>query len=618
VLLAAATFFVFFEVRDHDFVDYDDPAYILDNPNFHTGPSLEAAIRAFTTPHETNWIPLTWISLQIDYALYGADPTGYHLTNVALHALSSLLLFLVLSRMTGARWRSAFVAAVFAVHPLHVESVAWAAERKDALSGLLWMLTLHAYAGYAEHPGSRLRYAGVLACLALGLLAKPMLVTLPFVLLLLDYWPLGRLRADPSRRLPEAHAFRRALVEKLPMLLLVAAASAVTFAVQRSTGAMSHDGMLPFQYRLMNAANSYVVYIAKSFWPSDLAVFYPHPLRTVSALGTAGSALLLATVTFGTARLAASRPYLVVGWLWYLGTLVPVIGLVQVGQQCMADRYTYLPLIGLFLMAVWGVADLTVGWRHRRIGLAASAGIVILGCMAGTWFQVGHWQSGLTLLTHTLKVTESNALAHNNLGGALAAQGRTEEAISHYREAIRIDPKLVSGHNNLGVALMKTGKPEEAIAHYQEALRIDPENAAARTNLGSSLKAKGRVEEAITQYQEAARIKSDDPRPYNNLAWIRATHPDPRFRDGARAVEFAEKACGLWGYKDPGFLDTLAAAYAEAGRFPEAVATAQKAVSLAASLGSREVVREFEERLQGYEAGCPYREAPPPPEESGP
>jgi tetratricopeptide (TPR) repeat protein len=710
LLLAAATFAVFFQVRQHEFVNYDDPAYIVDNPNLREGPSLEAVIRAFTTPHETNWIPLTWISLQIDYALYGADPAGYHLTNVALHALSSLLLFLVLSRMTGSRWRSAFVAAVFAVHPLHVESVAWASERKDALSGLLWMLALHAYAGYAERPGSLPRYAGVLACLVLGLLAKPMLVTLPFVLLLLDYWPLGRLRADDSRRLPDPRAFRRAVIEKLPMLLLVAAASAVTFAVQRSTGAMSHDGMLPFQYRLLNAVDSYALYLAKSFWPSGLAVFYPHPLRTLSALDTAVPALLLAAVTLGTARLAASRPYLVVGWLWFLGTLVPVIGLVQVGMQARADRYMYLPLIGLSIMVAWASADLLGRRRSGRIALAAAGTAALVGLGACARHQLTCWRDTISLFQRAAAVTEGNFVAHSGLGSALLAEGRLDEARDHfaeaarlkprwvdpkiglanvlaergdleaairgYREALRFDPDNVRALTNLGKALSDSGEPgrgirnlrralrldrdggpaqthallaqalakrgdvAEAIRYYREAIERNPEFGEAHANLGALLArigrldearlhleraveleiesadlhaglatlalGSGRIEIAVRHYREALRLDPGLGQAANNLAWLLATSESEHIRDPAESIRLAEEAARATGASDPAVLDTLAAGYAAAGRFQEAIRTAAKAEELARATGDAALGGQIRARLALYRRGRPY------------
>jgi tetratricopeptide (TPR) repeat protein len=408
--------------------------------------------------------------------------------------------------MTGSRWRSAFVAAVFAVHPLHVESVAWASERKDTLSGVLWMLALHAYASYAERPGSLPRYAGVLACLVLGLLAKPMLVTLPFVLLLLDYWPLGRLRADGSRRLPDPRALRRAVIEKLPMLLVVAAASAVTFAVQRSMGAMSHDGMIPFPYRLLNALDSYALYLAKSFRPSGLAVFYPHPLRTLSALDVAAPALLLAVVTLAALRLAASRPYLVVGWLWFLGTLVPVIGLVQVGMQARADRYMYLPLIGLSIAVTWAAADLLGRRRSGRIVLAAAATAALVGLGASARQQLTYWRDTTSLFQRAAAVTERNFVAHSGLGGALLVEGRLDEAQGHFAEAARLKPRWVDPKIGLADVLAERGDLEAAIRGYREALRFDPDNVRALTNLGRSLTDSGELGSGIRTLRRALRF----------------------------------------------------------------------------------------------------------------
>ncbi len=615
---------VYFQVVEHDFMRFDDDLYVYENPHVIRGISWAGVGWAFTSMRTSNWHPLTWLSHMLDCQLFGLNAGYHHLTSVFLHILNSILLYLLLKTLTGAVWRSAVVAGLFALHPLHVESVAWVSERKDVLSALFFMLTLWVYVRYVARPCWQ-RYSLVFGCLALGLMAKPMLVTVPFVLLLLDYWPLGRfecVEASESEATQNSSAKGcegrkpvplQLIVEKVPLFVLAGLSSVVTFVAQQRGGAVVSITAVPVSSRIANALVTYVAYVGKMMWPSRLAVFYP-PRYELSTVQWACAAVVLLGISVLVVWASRRWRYLAVGWFWYLGMLVPVIGLVQVGRQAMADRYTYLPLTGLFLMAVWGIADLTGRWRHRRTGLAVLAVIVILGCMAGTWFQVRLWQSGLTLLTHTLKVTKSNGIAHNNLGVALLELGNPEEAILHYREALRIDPKQAVAHNNLGIALMKTGRSEEAITHFQEALRIDPRNAPARTNLGVCLAARGMTEEAIVQYKEALRSAPDDPRPYNNLAWIRATNPDPRFRNGVRAVESAEKACDLWGYEDPGFLDTLAAAYAEAGRFSEAVATARKAVSLSASLGSKEAVQELKKRLHLYTAGRPFRENESPPE----
>ena len=738
VLLFAATLAVYGQVAWHDFVNIDDDVYVYENPRVRAGLTWDGVTWAFTTMDESNWHPLTWLSHMLDCQLFGLNAGFHHLVNVLLHILNSVLLYLLLKSMTDAPWRSAMVAALFALHPLHVESVAWVSERKDVLSTLFFILTLWAYGQYAAHP-SLPRYGLVFGCLALGLMAKTMLVTVPFVLLLLDYWPLERLKEGD-----QGSSVSWLIVEKVPLFALVALSSVVTFIAQQRGGAMPSIHAVPLGSRIENALVSYIAYIGKMLWPARLAIPYPYR-DTEPAIQWVGAAVVLAGITVFLIWIGRRWRYLATGWLWYMGTLVPVIGLVQVGEQAMADRYTYVPLIGLFVIAVWGAVDLVGGWRRGWISLTASASVVIIGCMAGTWFQVGHWQNSLTLFERAARVTEGSALIHNNLGLALKDRGRREEAIRHFEEALRIDPGYARAHSNLGVALMEQGKREEAIrhceqairidptlpkshlnlgfvmeqqgkwseaiSHFREVLRLDPENADALYNLGNTLMAQGKQEEAIAYYQEALRIDPqyaqvhgnlgvalmeqgkphealihfreevridprsdrghhnlgialiqqgkldeavacfrevvrlnpehpeaqlslalalagqgrleeaiphyegairlgpDDPRPYNNLAWIRATHPDPGFRNGAEAVRLAERACELSGQRDPNLLDTLAAAYAEAGRFPEAVATAQKAAEMALSAGWKELASGIEKQLQHFKEGRPYREA---------
>ena len=419
VLLVVATLAVYAQVIRHDFVNFDDDKYVYENSHVRSGLTWKGIAWAFTTTVGGNWHPLTWLSHMLDCELFGLNAGYHHLVNVLLHILNSFLLLLVLEKMTGAFWRSATVAALFALHPLHVESVAWVAERKDVLSTLFFMLILWAYVPYAERP-SRKRYGLICAFLVLGLMAKPMLVTVPFVLLLLDYWPLERLQLDESkgsdgtRGRPgrsgggRKQAALRLIAEKVPLLALVAVSSAVTFVAQQRVGAMSMGTSVPLSGRIANALVSYFAYIGKMFWPSHLAVFYPYR-HAVPAWEWAGAALLLVGLSIIVVLAGQRRRYLSVGWFWYLGTLVPVIGLVQVGAQSMADRYTYVPLIGLFLIAVWGAADLTAVWSRGRTGLRALSGVVIVGCMVATSFQVGTWKNGLTLFGHALKVTKANA-----------------------------------------------------------------------------------------------------------------------------------------------------------------------------------------------------------------
>jgi Flp pilus assembly protein TadD len=531
--LIAANLIVYAPVWHHGFVNFDDDDYVTANPVVQHGLTWHGVAWALTTDHASNWHPLTWLSHMLDVQLYGLDPGAHHLTNLLLHIANTLLLFGLLNRMTGALGRSAFVAGLFAVHPLHVESVAWVAERKDVLSTLFWMLTLWAYVEYVKRPdlsqsGLR-RYAVVLLFFALGLLAKPMLVTLPFVLLLLDFWPLGRIGtgSNPAGGVEiscdEWSSISRLVWEKVPLLVLAVASSIVTFVVHRRGAAVISLTAVPLQLRVENALVSYVVYIGKMLWPVHLAVLYPYP-RTLPAWWVATAFLFLVGMSVAVIRAGPRHPYLPVGWFWYLGTMVPVIGLIQVGDQAMADRYTYIPLIGLFIIVAWGVPDLLARWPLRlwkfvlpTISLPAAAVLVILACAIAARGQLEYWEDSTTLWTHTLAVTTRNNIAHNNLGAVLADEGKIGEAIAHYSEALRIKPDYADAHNNLGVALDDQGKVDEAIAHYTEALLIKPTYADAHSNLGIALANQGKIDEAIAQFTEALRINPDSAKAHNNL-----------------------------------------------------------------------------------------------------
>ena len=528
LLLAAAILAVYWPVRNYDFINLDDPTYVTENGHVRAGLTCESFLWAFTATDTANWHPLTWISLMLDCQLYGLNPAGHHLTNVLLHSASTVLLFLVLLGMTGSRWRSAFVAALFALHPLHVESVAWVAERKDVLSTLFWMLTLWAYLAYTQRPGVG-RYLLILLLFALGLMAKPMLVTLPCVLLLLDYWPLERIQlgqAGSSRTAlgpsaviaqpPRRQAFRL-LLEKTPLFVLVAVSSVVTFVVQKSGGAVGALEVYPIKIRVANALFSYVSYMVKMIWPQNLAVFYPHPGQSLPMWQAAAAGLLLLLISIAVIRAGRRQSYLPVGWLWYLGTLVPVIGLVQVGAQAMADRYTYVPLIGLFIMAAWGVPELLAKYRFQRTVLATLATILLVTLTLVSKRQVRHWQNSVALFSHTHAVTAKSYLVHNNLGSALNELGKYDEAIAHYTEALRIRPNFAEPHYNLGTALARQGKLKEAISHYTEALRIEPGHAEACNNLGEVLRQQERYDEAISYYSRALQLKPDYPEAHSNL-----------------------------------------------------------------------------------------------------
>ena len=658
LLLAALTLAVYAPVRNHSFVDYDDHIDILDNPNLREGLGLKSIARSFAQPYHSNWIPLTYLSLRLNYTLHGLEPAGYLLANVGLHLASTLLLFYALARMTGAVGRSAFVAAVFAVHPLHVESVAWAAERKDVLCGFFWMLALLAYARYVEKPGSRARYAGVAASLSLALLAKPMAVTLPFALLLLDYWPLGRLRTDASRRLPDPSRLLRAVVEKLPLLALATAASAIAFTVQQASGTMNSltGRALPLSLRLANATYAYAIYLADGFWPRDLAVFYPHPLDSLSTLQVGGSLLLIAALSAAAISQAAARPYALVGWLWYLGTLVPVVGLVQIGTQARADRYMYLPLVGLALIVAWGTVD-AVGPRRRVAKWLPAAGAAAVLALAGAAsLQLRHWRDSLSLFERAVAVTERNYVAQHRLGAALVRVGRLEEARDHYVASLRIAPRRFAPHFELaqfsqrlgdweaaadhygkavgfdsghararagwGLALLRLGRLDEARPQLERALELDPEAADVHAGLGAIAAVEGSWPEAFDHNRQALSLDPGQHGAANNLAWILATCNDEAMRAPEESIRIAREALEDVPGPTPSLLDTLAAGYAAAGRFGEAVETAQRAAALAIEEGQGALADEIGEHLELYLAGQPLIEhgcsaAETPPEAAG-
>jgi Flp pilus assembly protein TadD len=686
-------FAVYGTVVWHDFVNYDDPVYVTDNPQVRTGLSRANIAWAFTTLHGGNWHPLTWLSHMLDCQLFGLRAGAHHLVNVALHAASSVLLFLVLLRLTGYLARSALVAALFALHPLHVESVAWLAERKDVLSGLFWMLTLGAYVLYVEKPRPA-RYAAALALFALGLLAKPMLVTLPFVLLLLDSWPLGRLRfpawagqpaAAPARaggragrapngpagaglappgaprpaRAPEA-AVRgtdpgRAVLEKVPFLALAALSCIVTLIAQQRGGAVRSIEEYGPLLRIQTAVVSYAGYLLKTVWPSRLTVLYPHPHAWPWWI-VGASALFLIALTAVALRSVRTRPWLATGWFWYLGALVPVIGLVQVGNQAMADRYTYIPLVGVFLLAAWELGEF--GARRSREGLvlAVAAAVLVPACGAGSFLQLRHWRDSETLFARAVRVTTDNPEAHynlglalmekgrledararleeavrlaphnadaiNNLGVVLDRMGRTDEAVARYREAQRLDPGSGRTWFNLGMALAKRGEVREAIAALQESVRLQPGRAEAHARLATALRAAGRLDEAEAEYGEALRLRPLDADARNNLGNIlvrrgRLAEAAEQYREALRiepglvearvnlgvalsnqgrkaeAVALYEEAIRL----DPGNIEArlnLAGEYAAQGRATEALPLLDQASSLARTAGKTELAARIE------------------------
>ncbi len=790
--LGLITLAVFVPSLTHEFLAYDDQVYVTENPHVQAGLTWPGMEWAFRSSAASNWHPVTWLSHMLDCQLYGLRPAGHHLTNVLLHTANCLLLFVVLSRMTGAMWRSACVAALFAWHPLHVESVAWVAERKDVLSTFFFLLTLGAYGRYAEvqsikardgrdgtrdgrngtgtsntprtsritHHASRftfhasLFYLLSLSFFALGLMSKPMVVTLPFVLLLLDYWPLGRsAESDGSHVQWEAAGWTRLVAEKIPFLALSAACCVLTVWAQQGSYSVVSVARLPLSRRIPHALVAYVHYLGAMAVPRHLAAHYPYP-TTTSAAAVAGAGVVLALLSLLAWRFAMRRPYLLVGWLWYLGTLVPVIGLVQVGDQAWADRYTYLPLIGVFLAIVWGVADLaqesgagegtrTNAGRVVPAGVAVAAGLALL---ALTSIQLRYWKDTRTLFEHAAQVTWHNgraitvlgsllakegklqeamsfyaealryqpdnpeahfflgnaleqegklddavaeytralwfkplqekthlalgmvlakqkqyepaaghyraalainpesAIAHNNLARLGHSQGRMAEAMEQYEAALKLNPELAQAHNNLGVLLLQQGRLDEGVGHLREAVRLLPRDAESQYNLalalnqqenwkeaavifaslapggpndsklhceyGLALAHLGQTREAMSHYARALRLQPDYPEALERLAWIAATDPRPELRNGTEAVNMAQRACELTANKQARCLATLAAAYAEAGRFTEGISTAETAEQLAASAGQKEVTAKCIRLLESLKSGKPWREAP--------
>jgi len=805
VSLAVATIAVYWPAMRYGFVNYDDPEYVTANPHVQGGLNRESVIWAWRNMDQAAyWAPLMWLSHILACQLFGLQPWGHHFINVLLHSLNAALVFVLFRRLTNATWRSLLVAALFALHPLRVESVAWVTERKDVLSGFFGLLSLIFYVRYAQRRSSTLRsmaatedgrvegprsstgtavsaldprhstldYCLALLFFALGLMSKPMLVTWPFVMLLLDYWPLGRLR--PVLRSSSAteggttdYGLQRGLrttdcgpqasrsisslvprpsslvLEKLPFFALAAAASCVAFAAANRGGVVVPVENLPFGARVENALVSYCWYLGKFFWPTNLAVFYPHPGHwPLLEVLLAGLLLVVLSGFFFVKR--GQYPFLLIGWLWFVGTLVPVIQLVQSGAQAMADRFTYIPSLGMLILTIWGAYELARRRRYRMIALSVAGGTVIFLCSVMTRQQLSYWQDSETLFRHTLAVTENNYLAHNNLGDALDRKGQTDEAIREFQDAIRLGPNFAPAYNNFGAALDRKGQTDEAIEQFQEAIRLKPDYAVAHCNLGSALDRKGQTDEAIRQFQDAIRLKPDyvethynlgiafakkgqtveainqfedairlrpdyaeahnnlgnalmsmgrsdeaitnyrqaleinpdyfevlnnlgtalaakgqlaeaienyrraiqlnSTRPdtfvhlgmaleqsgrtreavteyrealrlnpnflgaLNNLAWILAASPDDQLRNGVEAVQLAEHACGLTHYGQPFFIGTLAAAYAEAGRFPEAISTAEKAEQLAADAGLRAVAAKNRQLLELYRAGKPYHE----------
>jgi len=512
LFLAAIIMLAFWQVQYHDFVIYDDNSYVTENDMVQKGLTTEGIAWAFSAPRASNWHPLTWLSLMLDSEIYGLWPGGYHWTNLIFHIANTVLLFLVFHLMTGALWRSCFVAALFAIHPLHVESVAWVAERKDVLSTFFWMIAMGSYVYYVKRPGL-LRYLIIIFTFTLGLLSKPMVVTLPFVLLLLDFWPLNRIDCN---RTDFKRVGTKLIIEKIPLMALSVIASVITFLAQKGGGAVAPLSELPFMVRISNAIVSYILYIYKFVWPVDLAVLYPHP-GMLPLWIVIVSALVIVSVTVVSLWQIRRYPYAIIGWLWYLGTLVPVIGIVQVGSQAMADRYTYIPLIGIMIVLTWGFYDLLKNVRQGKQFLCVTGAVVIGLLVQVTLIQVRHWENSKTLFRHTDSVTTRNYMARNILGGALMKEGNYRDAIGYFRSAMTLKPDFKRAVNNLGYAFSKLGNEEEAVHYYKEALKIDPDYADAHYNLGIAFTALGKYDEALSHLRRAADVRPRDAAIYNNM-----------------------------------------------------------------------------------------------------
>jgi tetratricopeptide (TPR) repeat protein len=645
LVLAVLVALPYAQLRHHEFVHFDDYGYIVDNPRVTAGLTASGLAWAFTTHHMANWHPLTWISHMLDCQWFGLDPGPHHLMGAGLHLLNAILLFIVLWVMTGAMGPSLVVAALFAVHPLRVESVAWASERKDLLAALFWILTMLAWVAYVRRPGA-LRYLGVCASMVAGLLAKPMLVTLPAVLLLLDYWPLRRLAVpgvETGERYPVVSA-RIAILEKLPLLGLAVLSSVATLVAQSAGGAVQELVGLPLAARLGNAAVAYVTYLWKTIWPARLAVYYPHPAivdpdgATAQLVVGIAAATLLLLATALALRFAKSAPHAAVGWLWFLFTLVPVIGIVQVGNQALADRYTYLPLVGIYLAVVWTGHEFANRRPRTRVALLAGSAIVVLALTAATSIQARTWRDSATLFRHAIRVTDDNYVAHVNLGNTFARAGELDSAEAQYREALRIEPDQVEAlhnlggillqrgdphgaaakyraairlrpdytdaHLHLGIALDFTGATRAALGHYERAARLDPDSHRAQEHLAGALARIGEDAEAARRYRRALGLRPDSLEAAHSLAWLLSTSPDASVRDGREALALARRCAEALGFGDPYALATLAAASAESGLFEDAVRWQRRAVDLAPE-GARDL---FRDRLRLYLDGSPLRE----------
>ena len=577
---------VFLQTGHFNFVNYDDGSYVFENANIRAGLTWRGIVWAFTHVHSQNWHPLTSISHMIDCQFFGLNAGAHHLVNVGLHAAAALLLFTFLWQSTNALWASAVSVAIFAIHPLRVESVAWISERKDVLSGLFFMLTLLAYLRYVRGQTWQ-RMAVVAVCFAFGLMSKPMLVTTPIILLLLDYWPFARFTKQGLWKL---------ILEKVPLVILSVGSCAATLIAQQV--AIGSTESLPLASRIDNALVTYVNYLRQMFWPVDLVPFYIHPEWRLATWEIIGAIILLAGITAAMFLLRRKLPFLLVGWLWYIVMLLPVIGIIQVGLQARADRYTYLPQIGIIMAVVWAIRDLTSLWRARTVALVP-ASLAVVGSLGFlSYRQATHWHDTESLWSYTLSLSQENDVALTGLAMIEVARGQIDDAIIHFRHALGLRDGNAAAHYGLGLALSQQRKTDEAIEHWQKSLELQADNLNARNNLGAALAGIGRTPEAIEQWQQALAFDPDNGNAANNLAWVFATSPDAILRDGAKAVAYAKRATQVPGGDNPLVYRTLAAAYAENRQFAEAISAAEHARQLAQAAGNSALVSELDRCIE--------------------
>ncbi len=598
VALVAMTWVVFGQTLAHQFVNYDDASYVYGNAAVRAGLSLRSVAWAFSHIHSQNWHPLTTLSHMLDVQLFGLNASGHHFVNVLLHTTSVLLLFFVLREITGATWRSALVAALFAIHPLHVESVAWIAERKDVLSGLFFVLTIGAYAHYVRSERRVFWYSLVAVMLLLGLLSKSMLVSLPIVLLLLDYWPLARIN--------DRRTAQRLIVEKIPLLLLAAGSCVVTIIAQR--GATGSAAELPLMWRLENAAVAYAIYMGQMLWPAQLTVFYPHPENTLPVWEIGFGLSLIVGLTVAAFLTGKKYPYIATGWFWYVVMMVPVIGIFQVGLQGHADRYTYLPHIGLYVIIIWGVAELIHKLRLPSTARASVAITVLIVLGICAWRQVAYWKDSETLWTRALAVSPESDVALAGLGGVFLATGKVDAAISNFQDALRIRPNNAEVHGTLAEALMRKGQTHEAMSHWERAVALQPEDVQAHDKLGALLVQERRLGEGTAQWRESLKYDHDDANALSNLAWVLATAPEASARNGVQAVEFARRASHMAGDANPLILRTLGAAYAENGDFSSAIDAASRGAQYAVEQHQSALANELRQNIALYNERTPLRD----------